>query len=252
MMRICHVGRGRRSPAGLLLLAAASAFAPARSAAGEPAANPAPGEPTAEVFSGGILAGHSWIGWAGAVGSLSGSLYDSGLRLRAVGCFGQYDYDMGRAANRAYPALVEITPGYQLRSGPLTQKLYLGLHAERHWLQQPDGGNRSAAAGLGGKVLSETWLDLPFNSFVSLDGSYATRNDAYQGMLRAGSAYYLPQLQLGFEAGAIGDSTSRQFRFGGLARQTLGRSTIEASGGYALDYDDAATPYVGVSLLHKF
>jgi hypothetical protein len=255
-MRICHVNC-RLSVAASWLLASAL-LAPAQGIAEEgapvaPAAEASAVEPKAEVFSGGILAGHSWTSWTGGVGSFAGSLYDSGFRLRAVACLGQYDYEMGGGAiNRAYPSLVELTPGYQLRTGPLTTKLYLGLHAEKHWLQQADAGNRSSETGLGAKVLSETWLDLPFNSFVSLDLSYAGRNGAHQGMLRAGSAHYLPKLQLGGEAGVIGDETSRQYRIGGLARYTYGRSMIEASGGYALDYDAHSTPYVGLSLTHKF
>lgn len=233
---------------GLLLFALLAVLLPARGLAGE-AVRP---DPVTEVFTGGQMTGRSWIGWAGAVHSFTGSLYDSGWRARLAGAYGRYSYDAGPFINEAQPALFELMPGYQLRHGPLIAKVYLGLHGEQHHLATADPGHQTADMGYGVKLLSETWIDLPGRSFASLDAAYSTRNSSFEATLRAGSAKLMPQIHLGAEAAISGDIECNQLHIGGFARYALGRYSLEASGGYALDYRREGAPYVGMSLLRRF
>ena len=195
---------------------------------------------------------NSWISWSGLVKSLSANLYQEGWRIRVLGAYGRYGFTTGGIANTANPALFEIMPGYQFKTGPIISKLYLGLHGEHHKLANPDPGHQAAGMGYGLKVLSENWIDLPMNSFVSLDGSFSTLNTSYQAMLRTGMARYMPKLSLGPEIGIVGNEEYYQLRAGGFARWKLENGSIEGSAGYAEDYDKKSSPYFSVSWLKQF
>ncbi len=209
-------------------------------------------EPVGEFFTGGALTNNSWISWAGAVKSLSSSLYDGGWRIRVVAAYGRYSFLTDGQPNSANPALFEITPGYQFKTGPLITKLYAGLHGEQHKLANPDPDNKTKDMGYGAKIILENWIDLPMNSFASLDGSFSTLNTSYQGLLRAGSAYLYPQLTLGPEVQVIGNEEYYQLRAGLFGRWSRPNGSLEASIGYAEDYDRKSTPYVSFSWLKRF
>ena len=174
--------------------------------------------PVGEFFTGGALTNNSWISWAGGVKSLSSNLYRDGWRIRVLAGYGRYSFLTDGQPNSANPALFEITPGYQFKAGPLISKLYVGLHGEQHKLANPDLGNKAQGMGYGAKVILENWIDLPMNSFASLDGSFSSLNTSYQGMLRAGSAYYFPQLTLGPEVQIVGNEEYYQLRAGLFGR----------------------------------
>ncbi|MCF6198454.1 MAG: cellulose biosynthesis protein BcsS [Hyphomicrobiaceae bacterium] len=220
-------------------------------------------DPTGEIFTGGNFTKNAWISWAGAVKSFApgfsnspfsgkASLYDEGWRLRVLGAYGQYGLITDGEANTATPQLFEITPGYQFKSGPLISKVYLGLHGEQHKLNLPDPNSTLRDMGFGVKFISENWLDLPQNSFASLDASFSTLNTSYQGMLRVGSAKYVERLTLGPEAQVVGNGEYYQLRVGAFARWKLGNGQIEASAGMARNYDKNTTPYFSASWLKRF
>jgi hypothetical protein len=209
-------------------------------------------EPVGELFIGGTKTNNTWIGWAGMVKSLSSSLYDEGMRLRMLTAYGRYHFTTDGQTNHATPALFEITPGYQFKIGPLISKAYLGLHGEHHKLARPDPFHKAAGMGYGLKVLSENWVDLPMNSFASLDGSFSTLNIAYQGMARVGMARFVRKLSVGPEIQIVGNEQFYQFRVGGFARLKLQNGSVEGSAGYAEDYDKKSTPYFSMSWLKQF
>ena len=215
-------------------------------------------DPSGELFGGGHLSHKSWISWAGAVQGFApaftgrGSLYQSGWRLRGLVAYGQYGLVTDGQPNIATPMLFEITPGVQLRSGPLISKLYLGLHGEQHRLDRPDPGSRLRELGYGVKIISENWLNLPMNSNASLDLSFSTLNTSYQAMLRLGSAHFVPRLTLGPEAQLVGNGEYYQLRLGSFARWKLAHGQIEASGGISRNYDQKTSPYISLSWLKHF
>jgi len=209
-------------------------------------------DPVGEVFTGGAFTQNAWMSWAGAVKSLSTSLYEPGWRLRVLGAFGQYGLVTNGLANRANPQLFEITPGYQFRFGPLISKIYMGLHGEQHRLNFPDPNSKLRDMGYGAKFISENWLDLPQNSFASFDASFSTLNSSYQAMMRVGSAKLVERLTLGPETQVMGNGEYYQLRFGGFARWKLADGQIEASLGIARNYDKKTTPYFGASWLKRF
>jgi Cellulose biosynthesis protein BcsS len=235
----------------ILFLLVSTILAP-RIVSAEPLDSQKSDQPTGEVFTGGTLSGNSWISWAGVVKSLSSGLYDEGWRLRAFGAYGQYGFISGDQSNSATPTLFEIMPGYQFKTGPLISKLYMGLHGEHHKFKRPDPGNKIAGMGYGFKVISENWIDLPMNSFASLDGSFSTLNTSYMGMLRVGTAKYVDRLFLGPEVQIIGNEENYYFHFGGFARWKMKDSQIEGSAGFAKDFDKKNTPYFSISWLKKF
>ena len=205
-----------------------------------------------EIFSGGVLAQNSWISWSGGVHSLTGNLYGSGWRMRVLGAYGKYVYDQGPFYNQAEPVLVEVTPGYQWRKGPLISKLFVGLHVEKHRLARPDANNTSAPLGYGLKLVSENWLNLPWDGFVSVDASFSTRNNAFQASIHTGAARLVRRITLGPEAHIIGNGEHFQLRGGGFARYRLEKGSIELSGGLARDYLGRQSPYFGMSWLRKY
>ena len=209
-------------------------------------------EPVGEFFTGGSLTNNSWISWAGAVKSLSSSLYEEGWRIRVLGAYGRYSFLTDGQSNSANPALFEITPGYQFKTGPLITKIYAGLHGEQHKLGNPDPDNKTKDMGYGAKIIFENWIDLPMNSFASLDGSFSTLNTSYQGMLRTGSAYFYPQLTFGPEVQIIGNEEYYQLRAGLFGRWSRPNGSLEASIGFAEDYDHKNTPYASFSWLKRF
>ncbi len=208
--------------------------------------------PVGEFFAGGALTKNSWISWAGVVKSLSSNLYQDGWRLRLLGAYGRYGFETNGHPNYANPALFEITPGYQFKTGPLISKVFVGLHGEQHKLANPDPNNKAQDMGYGAKIISENWIDLPMNSFASLDASFSSLNISYQGTLRAGSAYFCQQLTLGPELQIVGNREYYQLRAGLIARWKRPDGSWEASGGYSRDYDDKSTPYMSVSWLKQF
>lgn len=209
-------------------------------------------DPTGEFFTGGNATKNSWISWAGVVKSISSGLYDEGWRVRVLGAYGRYGFTTNKQPNHAHLALVELTLGYQFKPGPFISKLYMGLHAEQHKLDHPDPHNKASGMGYGFKVISENWIDLPMNSFVSLDGSFSTLNTSYQGLLRAGMAKFMPQLSIGPEFKVVGNEEYYQLQVGGFARWKLQRGSLESSAGYAEDYDGKSTPYFSLSWLKQF
>ena len=238
----------------LLAMILLGAWVPAAyaDAASVPHADEAILEPVGEFFTGGALTKTSWISWAGAVKSLSGDLYRDGWRMRVLAAHGRYSFLTDGQANHANPSLFEITPGYRFKTGPLISKLYAGLHGEHHKLANPDTNNKAKGMGYGAKVILENWVDLPMNSFASLDGSFSSLNTSYQGTLRAGSAYYFPQLTLGPEVQIVGNEEYYQLRVGLFGRWKRPNGSLEASIGYAEDYDHQSTPYVSFSWLRRF
>ena len=236
----------------LLGLTLSGVFAPATLANERLNPQSKEGAPVGEFFMGGAFTTSSWISWAGAVKSLSSSLYDEGWRMRVLGAYGRYSFSTDGQPNSANPALFEITPGYQFKTGPVISKIYGGLHGEQHKLANPDPDNKTAGMGYGAKVILENWIDLPMNSFASLDGSFSTLNTSYQGTLRAGSAYYFPQLTLGPEVQIVGNEEYYQLRAGLFGRWKLETGSIKASIGYAEDYDQQSTPYISFSWLRRF
>lgn len=211
-----------------------------------------PKAPTGEFFAGGVLTENTWISWAGVVKSLSASLYEEGWRIRLLGAYGRYGFETNGQPNFANPALFEITPGYQFKTGPVISKIFVGLHGEHHKIANPDPDNKANGMGYGAKIISENWIDLPKNSFASLDASFSSLNTSYQGMLRAGSAYFYRQLTLGPEMQILGNEEYYQFRAGLFGRWKQPGGSLEASIGYALDYDEKSTPYASVSWLRRF
>ena len=192
------------------------------------------------------------MSWTGVVKSLASTIHEEGWRIRALGAYGQYGFTTDGQLNYANPALFEITPGYQFKTGPLISKIYMGLHGEQHQLARPDVNNKAAGMGYGFKVISENWLNLPMNSFASLDGSFSTLNMSYQAMFRTGMAHFMPRLSLGPEFQIVGSDEYYQLRLGGFARWKLAKGSVEASAGYAQDQDEIQTPYISVSWLKRF
>ncbi len=207
---------------------------------------------TGELFAGGVLTGKSWISWAGFVKNMQDGRHEKGWRLRVLAAYGQYEFTSGGLPNTANPALFEVTPGYRFRSGPLISKIYMGLHGEKHKFLRPDAGNKLSKPGYGFKIISENWIDLPMNGFVSLDGSFSTLHNSYQGQVRLGSSWYVNRLSMGPEVQIVGNEENHQLRFGGFVRWKMKTGQIEGSAGYTKDFDKDNTPYFGISWLTRF
>jgi hypothetical protein len=266
-------------PQGLAVLAAAIAVVrPA--GAGEPL-QPAPPQPSLELWTGGQTFGGEWSIYTGATWAPFGSVHEDGFRLRAVlgtGAYGLTGTDAGGSV-----AFGDILAGYHTQYGPVTLKLLAGLTIAEH---SPVG--QASTSGLGGtalgpKVLLETWWSLSPRAWASLDLGlampfvHATDGIADWGepkridctcRLRVGWKVW-QTLSLGLEGGAGGAlaPTLRSFwansgpaengmaYAGGFLRYEWAGGEVSISAGGILDGDEPegrAHAFGTVSLLTRF
>jgi hypothetical protein len=95
-------------------------------------------------------------------------LYEQGWRIRAVGACGGCHYDSTLPIEDAYvpttfdgqDAFLAALVGYQLRSGRLIVKLFVGVEAEDQHIVPHDPNDSMRGSALGLRLQAESWLDL--------------------------------------------------------------------------------------------
>lgn len=186
----------------------------------------------------------AWTVYSGGSFAPFGSVREDGFRLRVVAGYG--DYGTGRVS------FADVLVGYHAQLGPVTLKVLAGVTGEYRVTDQPlmDAPD----AGLGGKVVIESWWNITDQAWTSADIEWSSLHSAFGARLRLGWRF-LPELSAGLEGGSTGALVLDAARFGGFVRYEWATGELWVSGGLALDgpgSDWEAGPYAAVSVVTRF
>ncbi|CFX60170.1 conserved protein of unknown function [Candidatus Filomicrobium marinum] len=253
-----------------------------------------------ETWVGADTAKNVWLLYSGTTASPFGHIYEDGLRLRFVGGYGQYTYGGKRPElNPAYTGFGAepwlITPyktfkarvqfaealiGYQLRTGELTTKAFVGISAIDHDIRPgdyailPDANGKpqkysfNFASGLdvGVKIALELWLNLGADAYASLDLAWSDAHLTRSARARIGH-YLFDGLSAGLEANFnldrngevrlkdeefVTDAPIDYARFGVFARYNWDGGEISASAGLLGDFTQNQSAYGTVNWVTQF
>jgi Cellulose biosynthesis protein BcsS len=121
-----------------------------------------PDAPRTEYFTGFDVSDNYASGYVGAGYAFGkAGLYAPGLRLRALGAYGRYDYEGTRLVDGEYlptifdgqDAYLAALIGYQFRPGQLILKLFAGVEAEDQHIVPHDPNNSVQGRELGARPL---------------------------------------------------------------------------------------------------
>jgi hypothetical protein len=216
--------------------------------------------PHTEIFTGIETSDNYTSAYLGAGYAFGKGLYAPGLRVRAVGAYGRYDYagalfDGSDFVATTFDGRVSFAAaflGYQFRPGAVTIKLFAGVEAEDQDIAPRDPNNSVQGSEIGFRVLAETWYDIGARWFLSADGSYGTAFQEYCSLVRVGFRVR-PKLSFGLEGGALGNAEYDAGRGGGFIRVNVRNLEATLSGGYTGDYlADNPSGYVSLGLYRAF
>lgn len=179
----------------------------------------------------------SYFGGVQATGALTGTLDQSGFRVRAEGIGGRYQYFSTDVNQTIHGTQVvgSALVGYQWVSPNLSFMAYLGGDARENHLSTYDPANPVNGMSFGAKTVLELYATPTPRTMVGATASYATNETAYFARLRAG---YLigPGLYIGPEALALGDAFFNQERIGAhLTGLQAGPIQFAFAAGYLYD-----------------
>lgn len=212
---------------------------------------------------------HAWSLYSGVTAAPFAGLDQDGLRLRAVGGYGAYQYAGRRAAGVSsrivafdgQTTFADLLAGYHKQLGPVTLKGFAGLTTTEHRISPDDPETAIRGGGIGAKLALETWWTISEQAWSSIDVSWGSLHDSYAGRGRLGWRL-LPALSVGLEAGAAGNLECDIARVGGFLRYEWAAGEVSASGGWSNDklldgrqsagLLEASTPFATVSWLTRF
>jgi Cellulose biosynthesis protein BcsS len=218
------------------------------------------GPPHTEIFTGFEASDNYTSGYVGAGYAFGKGLYESGLRLRAVGSFGGYHYDGTLLTAGVYvpttfdgeDTFAAALIRYQWRPGRAIVKLFAGIEGEDQHIVPHDPNNTVRGSEVGLRLLAETWFDISQRLYLSADASYGTAFQEYCSLVRLGFRVR-PRLSLGLEGGALGNEEYDAGRGGGFARVNFRKFEATLSGGFTGNYlEDDPSGYVALGLYRAF
>jgi hypothetical protein len=208
--------------------------------------------PTQEVWAGADVTSSNWSVYSGMTAALFGGLHDNGWRIRGVGGYGRYTY---RGLNQKITGNMSFADGllgYHQQWGNLTVKLFAGVSWVGHGLSMIDPENGIVGADIGAKLLLESWLEINPRMWASVDVSWSSvHEDGYWTRVRGGYRV-LPDLSLGFEAGALGGNDLADARIGLFARFAWDSGEVSLSAGLSDRIDRDPDAYGTLNVLYKF
>lgn len=230
--------------------------------------------PWREIWAGADVTKNNWSVYTGMTVSPFGTIHHDGIRVRAVGGYGQYLADgwkenrvHGRTAKqfRVTTSFAELMLGYQVQFGGVTLKGFAGAAGDGH-LPDPYPGSSVVEAdgtvtnhhydnlvGLdwGGKAALELWLDVSDALWASVDVSQTTSLDSYWRRLRLGYRA-TPELSIGFEGASLGNVEYDGQRAGLFARYAWSSGEIGVSGGAVNELTEVTGAYGTLNVLYQY
>jgi hypothetical protein len=170
-------------------------------------------------------------------GAATGTLSESGMRVRVDGLAGSYSY-FSTTDNQTIHGTQEsgaVLLGYQWVSPDIAFAAYLGSDIRNNSLSLPDASNSVVGTKAGAKGELEFFARPSQRTMISADASYATNDEAYFARVRAG--YLIGRdLYIGPEFVALGDAFFNQERFGAqLTGLSAGPIRFAFAAGYLYD-----------------
>lgn len=208
--------------------------------------------PTKEIWAGAEITANSWAAYSGTTAALFGPIDADGWRVRAVGGYGAYSYARYDVTIRGHVGFGDVLVGYQHQTGPLTLKGFAGVSAASHNLMPFDPDNAVVGADYGVKAALETWWEMSPLAWSSLDLSWSSiHGGAYAA--RARTAYRIrPELSLGLEAAASGNTEYDGGRGGAFLRFTWSNGEFSASAGASVDRSGESGGYGTLTALYRY
>ena len=210
------------------------------------------------VFAGLSSANRSTFGYLGGVKAINHDLSQSGVLLRGLVYYGEYDYDttavtQGKVDGKATGA--ELGVGYQWANPNNRISLYASIDHQDHRLSPNDtqnsvrGGETGAAVQAEAETLNTAW-------YGGLIGKYSTANDSYWVRGRVG--YVFGNMALGPEAILAGNKEYDENRLGVFLNAAVSKATTlsfsvgarKSEGNRSLSSQKGA--YGGVSVATNF
>lgn len=204
---------------------------------------------------GGVDAGQSsGFVWTGITAIPFGTLGDDGLRLRAMGGAGQYEYRTSAVASGTNKGTItsgELLVGYHKSFGATVLTSYVGLDAKNYSLKNPDPANPESGSRTGVKAAIELYTRTAPDWFVTAYGNISSVFQNYSA--RAAVHYELtPGFALGAEGGLLGDERYDEQRGGLIATITFAKSSLTVAGGIARSSDNGTGAYTTLTLYTPF
>jgi hypothetical protein len=163
-----------------------------------------------EVWAGADVSSDVWLLYSGVTIAPFSHIHGDGLRFRAVGGYGRYNYAGERTAIGGQPArrieyhaetgFADLLVGYLMRFGPLTAKSFVGASVIGHQIDPFDEDNLVSGDDFGVKGVLELWLNIGTDAWGSLDLSWSSAHDTRAARTRLGYRV-LPTLSFGLEGG---------------------------------------------------
>ena len=179
----------------------------------------------------------SYFGDINATAAPTGTLAESGMRIRVDGLAGRYSYYSNvdnqtvRGTQESGAALV----GYEWVSPDMVFAAYLGADVRNNTLSIADPQNPVIGTTFGAKGQFEFYAKPTLRTMIAANASYATNKTAYFARLRGGFLIG-PDLYLGPEFVALGDAFFNQERLGvHLTGLHAGRLQLAFAAGYLYD-----------------
>lgn len=208
--------------------------------------------PTVEVWGGAEATSTTWSAYSGMTWAVFGPLLADGWRVRAVGGYGEYSYRSSGATVHGRVTFTDALIGYHSQLGQLTVKGFVGVSAENHTLRPLDPLNDIVGFDVGAKAVVETWLEIDPRAWTSLDLSWSSvHGGGYWGRGRAGYRVW-PELSLGLEAAAVGNSEYDGGRGGVFARYAWTKGEATAAVGVSVDRSLTTGAYGLLSVLYRY
>jgi hypothetical protein len=144
-----------------------------------------------------------------------------------------------------------IAPGYAATLGPLTLKAYLGLAYQSDSVTPEDSARSTMGDIWGAEAIVESWLHLPDENWLSLNGSYFSGTSAHSAELKYG---YRPfeWLSAGPELALYGNADDAVARAGAFVRIYRDAMETTISGGFAGTYKSDPALYGSANMYMRF
>jgi hypothetical protein len=199
-----------------------------------------------EAYAGLDIASHGWLfGWAeGTVAPITNT-DTSGLRVRAYGEAGEYQYQSETFAgmtNRSAWYRGDVLVGYAVEQQHLDVEFYVGASVIDSVLSNPDPNNPVQGAKVG-PVLEGEFESVNNRTLISGEASYTTAFNTYETNLKLGWEV-ANAIFIGPETGIIGDQRFDQWRVGAhVSALKVGNGRIAIGAGYEHDSDTGSGVY---------
>lgn len=216
---------------------------------------------TRDVWVGAEAFRNVWSLYTGITWAPAGVMSEDGVRLRVVAGQSAFRYEAPSGPARGVAPFADAMAGYQKQWGATTLKAFAGVTGYADILSPRDAAAPWGQARFGPKLVLESWTTLSPRTWLALDASWTSLEDAYWTRARLGFRL-MPSLSLGLEAGQSGAHGAGAARAGGFLRVEWASGEASLAGGVAGEASGptsaphvaggAFAPYATLLVLQRF